>query len=98
MGEWKSQVTVRVRQTLWAEIAEFAAKERRTMSNVSEVLSERSTGPTKESWHDCQLLRTLPDAEQSLDGSVLARRTEKAHAAIRDVILGSEALSYRRNR
>jgi hypothetical protein len=38
MGVWKSQVTERVRQTLRAEIEEFTAKERRTMSNVSQVL------------------------------------------------------------
>ena len=38
--EWKAQVSVRIRQTLWAEIEEFAAKERRTMSNISESFLE----------------------------------------------------------
>jgi hypothetical protein len=40
MGEWKAQLSVCARQTLRAEIEEFAAKERRTMSNVSEFLLE----------------------------------------------------------
>ena len=38
MGEWKAQVSVRIRQTLRIEIEEFAAKERRTMSDVGELL------------------------------------------------------------
>ena len=75
MGEWKSQVTVRVRQTLRAEIEEFAAKERRTMSNISEVLLEWSIAHLKKAGTIDQLVRTLPDAEQSLEESVLARRT-----------------------
>jgi hypothetical protein len=43
MGEWKAQVSVRIRQTLRIEIEEFAAKERRTMSNISELLLEWPT-------------------------------------------------------
>jgi len=40
MGECKAQVSVRIRQALRAEIEEFAVRERRTMSNVSESLLE----------------------------------------------------------
>jgi hypothetical protein len=66
MGEWKAQVTVRVRQTLRAEIEEFAAKEHRTMSNVSEVLLEWSIAHLKKAGTIDQLVWTVPGAEQSL--------------------------------
>jgi hypothetical protein len=45
MGEWKAQVGVRIRRALRVEIEEFAAKERRTMSNVSESFLEWSIAP-----------------------------------------------------
>jgi hypothetical protein len=51
MGEWKAQVSVRIRQILRVEIEEFAAKERRTMGTVSELLLEWSFA-IKESRHD----------------------------------------------
>jgi hypothetical protein len=41
VGEWKAQVSVRIRQ-IRIEIEEFAAKERRTMSNISELLLDWS--------------------------------------------------------
>jgi hypothetical protein len=40
MGEWKAQVSIRVRQALRAELEEFAALERRKLGNISEVLLE----------------------------------------------------------
>jgi hypothetical protein len=60
MGEWKAQVSGRIRQTLRVEIEEFAAKERRTMSNVSEALLEWSIAHLKKAGTIDQLLRTLP--------------------------------------
>jgi len=60
MGEWKAQVSVRIRQTLRAEIEEFAAKEKRTMSNVSELLLEWSIAHLKAAGSTDQLVRTLP--------------------------------------
>ncbi len=40
MGEWKAQISLRVRQDLRREMEEFADKERRTLGNVGEVLLE----------------------------------------------------------
>lgn len=40
MGEWKAQISLRVRQALRTELEEFAARERRKLGNVSEVILE----------------------------------------------------------
>ena len=40
MGEWKAQISLRIRQALRAELEEFAARERRKLGNVGEVLLE----------------------------------------------------------
>lgn len=40
MGEWKAQVSIRVRQDLRRELEEWAFKERRKLGNVGEVLLE----------------------------------------------------------
>jgi hypothetical protein len=60
MGEWKAQVSVRIRQSLRAEIEALAAKERRTMSNVSELLLEWSIAHLKATESVDQLMKTLP--------------------------------------
>ena len=40
MGEWKAQLSLRVRQALRLEMEEFAVKEKRKLGNVGEVLLE----------------------------------------------------------
>lgn len=40
MGEWKAQISIRVRQDLRREMEDFAQKERRKLGNVGEVLLE----------------------------------------------------------
>ena len=40
MSEWKAQLSLRVRQALRAELEEFAARERRKLGNVAEVILE----------------------------------------------------------
>jgi hypothetical protein len=40
MGEWKAPLSLRVRQELRRELEEAAAKERRTLCNLSELLLE----------------------------------------------------------
>ena len=42
MGEWKAQISLRVRQALRAEMEEFAVREKRKLGNVGEVLLEWS--------------------------------------------------------
>jgi len=38
MGEWKAQLSLRVRQDLRREMEELAARERRTLGNLGEIL------------------------------------------------------------
>lgn len=40
MGEWKAQISIRVRQELRREMEEFAYKERRKLGNLGELLLE----------------------------------------------------------
>ena len=40
MGEWKAQLSLRVRQDLRREMEEFAAKERRKLGQLGELLIE----------------------------------------------------------
>jgi hypothetical protein len=40
MGEWKAQISVRVRQALRTELEEFAAREKRKLGNIGEVILE----------------------------------------------------------
>jgi hypothetical protein len=42
MGEWKAQLSLRVRQLLRTELEAFAAGEKRKLGNVGEVLLEWS--------------------------------------------------------
>jgi hypothetical protein len=40
MGEWKAPLSLRVRQALRLEMEAFAAREKRTLGNIGEVLVE----------------------------------------------------------
>ena len=40
MGEWKAQLSLRVRQQFRRELEDFAANERRTLGNLGELLME----------------------------------------------------------
>lgn len=40
MGDWKAPLSLRIRQALRAELEEFAARERRTLGNVGELILE----------------------------------------------------------
>jgi len=40
MGEWKAQVSFRVRQAFRDELAKFAAQEKRTVGNLGELILE----------------------------------------------------------
>lgn len=40
MSEWKAQISLRIRQALRSEMEEFAAREKRKLGNVGEVLLE----------------------------------------------------------
>jgi len=40
MGEWKAQLSLRVRQALRTELEEFAVREKRKLGKVGEVILE----------------------------------------------------------
>lgn len=40
MGEWKAQISLRVRQALRSELEQFAARERRKLGNITELILE----------------------------------------------------------
>lgn len=40
MGEWKAQISIRIRQDLRSELEAFAQRERRKLGNIGEVLLE----------------------------------------------------------
>lgn len=40
MGEWKAQISLRVRQALRTELEEFATRERRKLGNITELILE----------------------------------------------------------
>ena len=40
MGEWKAPLSLRVRQALRLELEEIAARERRTLGNIGELILE----------------------------------------------------------
>ncbi len=42
MGEWKAPLSLRIPQALRTEMEEFAARERRTLGNLGELLVEWS--------------------------------------------------------
>lgn len=40
MGEWKAQISLRVRQALRTELEQYAARERRKLGNITELILE----------------------------------------------------------
>ena len=40
MGEWKAQISIRVRQALRTELEDFAAREKRKLGNIGELILE----------------------------------------------------------
>jgi hypothetical protein len=48
VGEWKAQISLRVRQALRAELEEIAAREHRKLGNLVELLIEWGSRQLKE--------------------------------------------------
>jgi hypothetical protein len=67
MGEWKAQISVRVRQVLRAEMEEVAARERRKLGNLAELLLE---------WGFAQL-KVAGSTERLLKVSLTQRTTKR---------------------
>jgi hypothetical protein len=71
MGEWKAQVSIRVRQALRTELEEFAARERRKLGNISEVLLEWAVEQLKLAGSTERLLKfkiRLPGSQSKAGG------------------------------
>lgn len=58
MGEWKAQISLRVRQALRIELEEIAAREHRKLGNLTELLIEWSSRQLKEAGSTEELLRS----------------------------------------
>jgi len=68
MGEWKAPLSLRVRQALRAEMEEFAARERRTLGNIGELLLEWSIEQLKAAGSTERLLkRPVPVSRKTRD-------------------------------
>jgi len=68
MGEWKAQLSLRVRRTLRAELEGFAAREKLKLANVGEVILEWGLQQLKTAGSVDRLLkyeiRVPPDPDQ----------------------------------
>jgi hypothetical protein len=58
MGEWKAPLSLRVRQALRAELEQFAAREKRALGNLGELLMEWSFEQLKAAGSTERLLRS----------------------------------------
>jgi len=58
MGEWKAQVSFKVRQALRDELAKFAAQEKRTVGNLGGLILEWGFEQLKAAGSTHQLLKS----------------------------------------
>jgi hypothetical protein len=70
MGEWKAQISLRVRQALRTEMEEFAAREKRKLGNIGEAILEWGFDQLKAAGSIDRLLkyRIRPPRGQGKDG------------------------------
>lgn len=57
MGEWKAQISIRIRQALRAELEAISQKEKRKLGNLSEVILEWGVEQLKAAGSIDRLLR-----------------------------------------
>jgi len=58
VGEWKAQISLRVRQALRVELEEIAAREHRKLGNLVELLIEWGSRQLKEAGSTEELLQS----------------------------------------
>jgi hypothetical protein len=56
MGEWKAPLSLKVRQSLRAELETYAAREKRTLGNLGEIIVEWAFEQLKRAGSTQQLL------------------------------------------
>jgi len=72
MGEWKAQISLRVRQALRSELEQFAARERRKLGNITELILEWAFEQLKTAGSTERLLqyKIRPSVKRSPDNLV----------------------------
>jgi len=72
MGEWKAQISLRVRQALRSELEQYAARERRKLGNITELILEWAFEQLKVAGSTERLLRykIRPSVKKSPDNLV----------------------------
>ncbi len=68
MGEWKAPLSLRVRQALRLELEAYAAREKRTLGNLGEILIEWATERLREAGGTEQLLQRSVPVPRNPDG------------------------------
>jgi hypothetical protein len=76
MGEWKAQISLRVRQALRTELEEFAARERRKLGNIAELILEWAFEQLKTAGSTERLLqyKIRPPVKKSPDNLVARQK------------------------
>lgn len=76
MGEWKAQISLRVRQALRTELEQFAARERRKLGNITELILEWAFEQLKIAGSTERLLqyKIRPSVKRSPDNLVARRK------------------------
>jgi len=75
MGEWKAPLSLRIRRDLRAELEEFAARERRTLGNIGELLLEWALEQLKSAGTMDRLLRMSAELPVVQAGPTPVERT-----------------------
>jgi hypothetical protein len=77
MGEWKAQISLRVRQALRTELEEFAARERRKLGNITELILEWAFEQLKTAGSTERLLqyKIRPSVKRSPDNLVARHKS-----------------------
>ena len=77
MGEWKAPLSLRIRQDLRVELEEFAARERRSLGNVAELLLEWGLEQLKSVGTTERLLRMSGELPVVKAGATPIERTSR---------------------
>lgn len=77
MGEWKAPLSLRIRRDLRVELEEFAARERRTLGNIGEMLLEWALEQLKSAGTTERLLRMSGELPVVQAGPTPVERTSR---------------------
>ena len=69
MGEWKAQLSLRAKQSLRIEMEEIAARERRTLGNLGEILMSWAVEQLREAGNTTKLFNESKPVPRNPDGN-----------------------------